>query len=57
MCSFELEFTINFSLSLLFCFKRIFGKFLDLIYFRLFIISVNFLDQLVNDLCEPVLKD
>ena len=30
---------------------------MEFIYFSLFTISVNFLDQLVIDLCEPVLKD
>ena len=34
-----------------------FRNFLEFIYFSLFTISVNFLDQLVTDICEPVLKD
>ena len=32
------------------------GKFMEFIYFRSFKISVNFTDQLVTDLSEPVLK-
>ena len=32
------------------------GKFLEFIYFSLFMISVNFPDQLVTDTSEPVLK-
>ena len=32
------------------------GKFLEFIYFSLFMISVNFPDQLVTDMSEPVLK-
>ena len=32
------------------------GKFLEFIYFSSFMISVNFPDQLVTDLSEPVLK-
>ena len=34
-----------------------FGKFMDFIHFSLLIISVNFLDRLVTDICDPVLKD
>ena len=30
---------------------------MEFIYFSSFTISVNFLDQLVIDMCEPVLKD
>ena len=33
-----------------------FGKFLDFIYFSSFTLSVNFPDQLVIDMSEPVLK-
>ena len=32
------------------------GKFLEFIYFSPFMISVNFLDQLVTDKSKPVLK-
>ena len=32
------------------------GKFLEFISFSLFMISMNFPDQLVNDMSEPVLK-
>ena len=34
-----------------------FGNFLEFIHFSLITISVNFLDQLVTDICDPVLKD
>ena len=34
-----------------------FRKFMEFIYFSLFTISMNFLDQLVTNVCEPVLKD
>ena len=34
-----------------------FGKFMDFIYFSSFTLSVNFLDQLIIDMSEPVLKD
>ena len=33
------------------------GKFLEFIYFSSFMISMNFLDQLVTDMSEPVLKN
>ena len=33
-----------------------FGKFLEFIYFSLFTLLVNILDQLVTDMSEPVLK-
>ena len=33
-----------------------FGKFLEFMYFSSFTISVNFPDQLVTDISEPVLK-
>ena len=33
-----------------------FGKFLEFMYFNSFTISVNFPDQLVTDMSEPVLK-
>ena len=36
--------------------KMEFGKFMDFIYFNSFILSMNFLDQLVTDMTEPVLK-
>ena len=36
--------------------KMEFGKFLEFIYFSSFTISMNFLDQLVTDMSEPVLK-
>ena len=36
--------------------KMEFGKFLDFINFSLFILSMNFPDQLVTDMSEPVLK-
>ena len=32
------------------------GKFLEFIYFSSFMISVNFLNQLVTNMSEPVLK-
>ena len=32
------------------------GRFLEFIYFSLFMISVNFSDQLVTDMSELVLK-
>ena len=32
------------------------GRFLEFIYFSLFIISVNFPDQLVTDMSKPVLR-
>ena len=32
------------------------GKFMEFIYFSSFVISVNFPDQLVTDMSEPVLK-
>ena len=34
-----------------------FGKFMEFIHFSLLATSVNFLDQLVVDICDPVLKD
>ena len=34
-----------------------FGKFMEFIHFSLLAISMNFLDQLVIDICDPVLKD
>ena len=34
-----------------------FGNFMEFIYFSLLAISVNFPDQLVNVVCNPVLKD
>ena len=33
-----------------------FGNFLDLIYLSSFTLSVNFPDQLITDMSEPVLK-
>ena len=33
------------------------GKFFDFIYFSSFMISVNFLNQLVTDMSEPVMKN
>ena len=36
--------------------KMEFGKMLDLIYFNSFTHSVNFPDQLVTNMSEPVLK-
>ena len=36
--------------------KMKFGKFLEFIYFSSFTLSVNFYDQLVIDMSEPVLK-
>ena len=36
--------------------KMEFGKFLEFIYFSSFTFSVNFPDQLVTDISEPVLK-
>ena len=36
--------------------KMEFGKFMDFIYFSAFMLSVNFSDQLVIDISEPVLK-
>ena len=36
--------------------KMEFGKFMDLIYFSSFTLSVNFPDQLVTDMSEPILK-
>ena len=36
--------------------KMEFEKILELIYFSSFTLSVNFPDQLVNDMSEPVLK-
>ena len=49
----------NFLLNFLFITilnKTKFGKFMDFIYFSSFTLSVNFLDQLVIDMSEPVLK-
>ena len=57
MCSFKLEFIVNYSLSLLFYFKWILKNLWSSFISIFFTISVNFLDQLVTDLCEPVLKD
>ena len=34
-----------------------FGNFLEFIYFSSLAISVNFFDQLVTVICNPVLKD
>ena len=34
-----------------------FGNYLEFIYFRSLAISVNFPDQLVPVICDPVLKD
>ena len=34
-----------------------FGKFMEFIHFSLLAISVNFLDQLVIDICDRVLRD
>ena len=45
---------IFFSIAVLYNME--FGKFLDFIYFSSFTISVNFPDQLVIDMSEPVLK-
>ena len=42
--------------SLLLLNKMEFGKFLDFIYFSSFTLSVNFPDQLVTYMSEPVLK-
>ena len=36
--------------------KMEFGKFLKFIYFNSFTLSVNFSDQLVTNMSEPVLK-
>ena len=36
--------------------KMEFGKFLEFIYFNLFTLSMNFPDQLVTDMSEPVFK-
>ena len=36
--------------------KMEFGKFKDFIYFSSFTLLVNFSDQLVTDMSEPVLK-
>ena len=36
--------------------KMEFGKFMDFIYFNSFTLLVNFPDQLVTDMSEPVLK-
>ena len=36
--------------------KMKFGKFMEFIYFSSFIISVNFSDQFVIDMSEPVFK-
>ena len=47
---------VDFSLSLLFLNKMEFGKFMDFIYLSSFTLSVNFPDQLVTDMSEPVLK-
>ena len=49
-------FLVKFSLSLLFLNKMESGKCMDFIYFSLFTILVNFLDQLVTDMSELVLK-
>ena len=35
----------------------VFGKFMELIYFNSFTISMNFLDHLVTNMRESVLKD
>ena len=37
--------------------KMEFGKFMEFIYFSSFTLSVNFPDQLVTYMSEPVLKD
>ena len=49
------NFRLIFS-SLLLLNKMEFGKFLDFIYFSLFTLSVNFPDQLVNEMSESILK-
>ena len=36
--------------------KMEFGKFIEFIYLNSFTILVNFLDQIVNNMSEPVLK-
>ena len=49
----------NFLLNFLFITvlnKMEFGKFLDFIYINSFTLSVNFPNQLVTDMSEPVLK-
>ena len=49
----------NFLLKFLFITvlnKMEFGKFMDFIYFSSFTLSVNFHDQLVTEINEPVLK-
>ena len=55
MCSFELESIVKFILH--YSTAMDFRKFMELIYFSLFTISMNFLHQLVTNICEPVLKD
>ena len=57
MCSSKLEsIVIIFSLTIVLL-EMDFGKFLEFIYFSSFTISMNFPDQLVTNMCEPVLKD
>ena len=54
-CSFRIEFTIKSSFSLLSEFNGIW-KFMVFILFKFIIISVNFFDQLVMVICDPVFE-
>ena len=56
MVQLQVGISIKFSISLPFLNKREFRKFLYFIYFSSFTLSVNFLDQLVTDMSEPILK-
>ena len=65
-CSFELYFFINSSFPLLlgihifsitvWMMLMDYGKFLEFISFSSFMISMNFPNQLVTDMSDPVLK-
>ena len=49
------NFLLNFLLN--YCWNKMeFVKFMDFIYFSAFTLSMNFLDQLVTDMSEVVLK-
>ena len=56
MCSFKPKFLVKFFFFITVLNKMEFGKFMKFIYFSLFTLLVNFPDQFVTDMSEPVLK-
>ena len=55
-CSFELEFVYKIIFLITVSVQMKDGRFLEFNYFSSFMILVNFSDQLVIDMSEPVLK-